>query len=160
VTNLFQKILRPYKKPPPPGLPDSGPFQRTIGYREYVQLVGPLRIAFGWDEEELVDTLQNLLVQINYLGKRGGFMQLTSLPSLVSELPPGFVMTTHEPNAFVVNGTLQTLDDCSPELSFDKASIYSGQKIKLGKERITRNIVLPYRLARSSKSFSLYIRID
>ena len=64
------------------------------------------------------------------------------------------------PSAFAMNGTLQVLDDCTPDLTFAKANVYSGEKIKMGKERVTRHIVLPnYRLTRSSKSFSLYERV-
>ena len=56
------------------------------------------------------------------------------------------------------NGTLQMLDDCGPQMTFDHADIYSGKRITLGKERILRHIVLPYRLARSSRGYSLYQR--
>jgi hypothetical protein len=45
-------------------------------------------------------------------------------------------------------------------LTFDHANIYSGKGIKLGKERILHHVVLPYRLVRSSKSYSYYERID
>jgi hypothetical protein len=51
------------------------------------------------------------------------------------------------------------LDDCSPRLTFEQANVYSGKPITLGKERILRHIVLPYRLTRSSRGFSLYERI-
>jgi hypothetical protein len=52
------------------------------------------------------------------------------------------------------------LDDCGPDLTFDKADIYSDKKIKLGKERILRSVSLPYRLVRSSRAYGLYQRID
>jgi len=48
------------------------------------------------------------------------------------------------------------LDDCTPALTFAKANVYSGEKVRAGKERITRNVVLPYRVARASKSYTLY----
>ncbi|MGH2541950.1 MAG: hypothetical protein ACRDIB_04085, partial [Ardenticatenaceae bacterium] len=48
VTNLFQKVLRPRRKPAGPGDSDAGPFGKTIGYREYVQLEGTLGIALRW----------------------------------------------------------------------------------------------------------------
>jgi hypothetical protein len=52
------------------------------------------------------------------------------------------------------------LDDCGPKMTFEHADIYSGKRITLGKERVLHHVVLPYRLTRSSKSYSLYERID
>jgi len=45
-------------------------------------------------------------------------------------------------------------------MTFAHADIYSGKSIKLGHERIHHHIVLPYRLVRSSKSYSYYERIE
>lgn len=154
VTNLFQRILKPYKKTPKPETPDFGPFQRTIGYREYAQLVGTMSVALNLDDAQR-DTFVNLFLNINYFGKRGGFMQLVNVPYVVDELPMQFVDVANEQGAFSVFGTLQMLDDCSPDLPFERVNIFSGVKLKDG-DRIHRNIVLPYRMTRSSKSFSLY----
>ena len=156
VTNLFQKVLKPYKNPPKPGEPDFGPFQRTIGYREYTYLEGPLGVGLGWDGSERRDWLADLLVQVNYFGKRGSFMQVTQLPKFTVELPAGYVLSTRPQEEFPVGGTLQLLDDCAENLPFAKANIYSGEKLRSGKDRITRHIILPYRLSRSSKTYSLY----
>ena len=160
VTNLFQKVLKPYKNPPKLGTPDFGPFQRTIGYREYAQLIGPLGIAVGWESADSNAWIADLMLNVSYLGKRGGFMQMLAPPVTADELPPGFMNATSNPNQFAINGTLQVLDDCAPDLSFDKVNIYSGEKVKMGKDRITRQIVVPYRLKRSSKSFSWYELIE
>lgn len=158
VTNLFQKVLKPYKNRPKPGIVDFGPFQKTIGYREYVHLAGRLGIALGWEGDEVHEWLNDLLLNVNYFGKRGSFVQLIAPPAIVAELPADFVATTRDQSTFTVGGTLQVLDDCAPDLTFAKANIYSGEKVRLGKDRIMRNIVLPYHLTRSSKSFSLYER--
>ncbi len=154
VTNLFQRILKPYKNPPKPDTPDFGPFQRTIGYREYAHLAGPMAIALELDEVQR-RMFTDLLVNINYLGKRGGFMQLIKIPEALEELPPYFIDTTREQASFVVFGALQVLDDCAPSLTFQRANIYSREKLKTG-DRISRNVILPYRMTSSSKSYSLY----
>ena len=154
VTNLFQRILKPYKNPPKPGIPDFGPFQRTIGYREYAQMIGPMAVALELGEKHR-ETFVKLLLNINYFGKRGGFVQLMKTPMDVDELPKQFIDATSEQSSFLVFGTLQILDDCAPSLSFERANIYSGVKLKED-DRIRRNIILPYRMTRSSKSFSLY----
>jgi hypothetical protein len=158
VTNLFQKVLKPRRGEIGLCDPDAGLFQKTIGYREYAQWVGALGVAFKVGEEQ-VAWLSELLLNVNYLGKRGGFVQLLPPTRAADTVPSDFVAATNTPSTFAINGTLQVLDDCAPSLTFAQANIYE-QKEKIGKGRVARQIVLPkYRLTRSSKSFSLYERI-
>ena len=60
---------------------------------------------------------------------------------------------------FLADGIIQQLDDCDSSLTFEKADIYSGKNIRLGKERVLCHVVLPYRPVRSSRGFTLYERI-
>jgi len=132
------------------------PFQKSIAFREYVQFGGPLALAFrGMPFEDL----RPLLVQINYLGKRGVFMQLLRLPSRADELPTGFTVLTEGINGTFPLGTLQMVDDCGPELTFERANVYSSERIRSGKDRIFHHVVLPYRPVRSSHGFTLYERL-
>jgi len=135
------------------------PFQKTIAFREYVQFSGPLALAFqGMSLEEL----KPLLLQINYLGKRGGFIQLLRLTEMAEELPTSFTMLTEGVNGSFPLGMLQMVDDCGPSLTFNKVNVYDQShksRIRPGKDRIFHHVVLPYRLMRSSKSYSLYERI-
>lgn len=159
VTNLFTKILKPRRAPARPGTQHAGPLGKTIGFREYVHFDGPLGIALGGT---LIDParLGGWLVQINYLGKRGGFVQILDPPALVETLPPEFIVVDGDPTRpFPADGIMQQLDDCDASLTFEKADIYSGKRIRLGRERILHHVVLPYRLARSSRGFTLYERI-
>jgi hypothetical protein len=159
VTNLFTKILKPSRTPAKPGARHAGPMAKTICFREYVHLDGLLGIALGGDVDKWPQ-LREWLIQINYLGKRGGFVMLLGPPTLVEALPSGFIEVNGEtPRAFHADGIIQQLDDCDASLTFEKANIYSGKRIRLGKERVLRHIVLPYQLVRSSKSFSYYERI-
>lgn len=159
VTNLFQKVLKPRRGEIVLNVSDAGTFQKTIGYREYAQWVGSLGIAFEVGEQAQDNRLIDLLLNVNYLGKRGGFVQLLPPIHFADALPTEFVGATTAQIAFAVNGTLQVLDDCAPTLTFEKVNVYNT-KTKIGKERVMRQIVLPnYRLTRSSKSFSLYERI-
>ena len=135
------------------------PLQPTIAYREYVNYQGPLRLAcLVPDESPLIERLPELLMQINYLGKRGGFLQLMEHPHVSAERPEGdftyLTATTLQP--FSAEGTLQMLDDCGPDLTFAKADIFNDAKIVLHKDRVLRHIVLPYRHLRSSHSYSWY----
>ncbi len=144
------------------------PFQSTIAYRELVQFGDPLaaptsnvlRIALALPIADPPPWLADAVVAINYLGKRGGFVQLTGRPSKVGERPPDFTPITQDTTSFDLQGTLQMLDDCGPTMTFEHADIYSSKRITLGKERILRHVVLPYRLARSSRGYSLYQRLS
>ena len=162
VTNLFAKILKPRRNPARPGTPHAGPLGKTIAFREYVWAEGKLSIALNVDGGDRAAEMSELLLQINYLGKRGGFVQLLHPPDRVDDLPEGFTFL-NPPGGQVVfdsQGLLQMLDDCGSKMTFEHANVYSGKRITLGKERVLYHVVLPYRLARSSKSYSLYERID
>lgn len=169
VTNLFTKFWRPWefkgkaedKVAAVVEARTEGkyPFQSTIAFREYVQHDGPLGVAFDVEQSQ-VTVFMDLLLQINYLGKRGSFIQLQALPERSEQLPEDYLPIDDNQAQFNLYGVIQMLDDCGPTLTFNRANIYSGERVTVGKERIIRHVVLPYRLARSSKSFSLYERIE
>ena len=139
------------------------PMQPTIAYREYVCYTGTFQLAC-WlsDESPLISVLPGLLMQVNYLGKRGGFLQIMDQPQVSSEQPTGaFVhLTAESAQDLAKEGILQMLDDCGPGLTFAKANIYDSAKIVLHRDRVLRHIVLPYRQVRSSRSYSWYQRIQ
>lgn len=166
VVNTFTKIVRPKKG----GASDSDgsglitPLGSTIAYREYVAYSGTVRIAAQTAAgDRLPDAMTSLFAQINYLGKRGGFVQLQAPPTTGDDVDlhpeQGWVLLTEDQTSFALQGTLQMLDDCDAKMTFAHANIYSGKRITLGKERILRHIVLPYRMTRSSRNFTLYERI-
>lgn len=134
------------------------PLYPTIAYREYVYYRDAFRLAFTLPNGEPPAALHHLLQGVNYLGKRGGFIQIMGPPEQVEQLPPGrFIeLTPDDLRTFNSKGTLQMLDDCGKSLTFQRANIYSAERITLGKERILRHVVLPYRLKRSSRGYSWY----
>lgn len=164
VNNTFVKIMRPHKA----GVKDATgtgletPMGNTIAFREYVSFQDEMQLAFqGMSLTELTPLLFNL----NYLGKRGGFVQLQTIPeekdwSDEDLKASSYTLLTESTTIFPVDGLLQMLDDCGPKMTFEHANIYSGKGISLGRERILHHVVLPYRLMRSSKSYSYYERID
>ncbi len=144
------------------------PFRPTIAYRELVQFGAPLgsvqnnalRIALSSPNGTVSEWLPQVALAINYLGRRGGFMQPLGLPRTVETLSGDFTEVTADSAAFTIDGTLQMLDDCGPTMTFAHADIYNAKRITLGKERILRHVVLPHRLTRSSRGYSLYERRD
>jgi hypothetical protein len=152
VNNTFNRVLRAARSPSP----GQWPYQRTIGFREYVQFGGPLALAFRGMTDELVV----LLAQVNYLGKRGGFIQLLDKPAHAGGLPDGFTLLTEGVNGVFPLGTLQMVDDWGEKMTFDRINIYSDTRITTGTHRIFHHVVLPHRPVRSSRGFTLYERSE
>jgi hypothetical protein len=139
------------------------PMQPTIAYREYAYYRDPFRLAFLVpDEGSLNSELPLLLSCINYFGRRGGFVQIMEQARLEEQLPTGhfFALNADGLQPFSNTGTLQMLDDCGSTLTFQRANIYTPERITVGKERIMHHVVLPYQLKRSSRSYSWYEYID
>ena len=154
VTNLFAKILRRRRGKAAPGTADAGPYQRTIGYREYVYYPAPIRLAVGVTDAKNVPTLTDLLLQISYLGKRGGLVQLLEAPKTIED-DSGFIRLTEAQSEVPARGLVQQLDDCGPKMNFAQANIYESKR----PDRVVHHIVLPYRLAKASRSYTLYERL-
>jgi hypothetical protein len=150
VNNTFKRILRKARSP----APGQWPYQRTIGFREYVQFGGPISLAF----RGMNDDLAPLLAQVNYLGKRGGFIQLLREPQRVDELPGGFTLLTEGVHGAFPMGTLQMVDDWGERMTFDRLNIYSDKRITAGTHRIFHHVVLPHEPVRSSRGYTLYQR--
>ena len=118
----------------------------------YVYLPDSIRFALGTETDNQL-SLERWLLNLNSLGKRGGFMQLMGRPQAIPDANR-YTMLTQETQHFPVYGLMQRVDDCDPKMKWDNANIYTSSRPR----RITRDIVLPYRLKRSSRSYSLYER--
>ena len=158
VNNTFTRILKPRRGD---ASSDRGAYQRTIGFREYVYHAGPIGIGLRFEDANTTGALTNGLLQINSLGKRGGFVQLLAPPQILDTLPGGF-LTVEDNNsgAFQIDGIMHELDDTGPTVTFEQVNVFTDKSIKLGKERVLRRVILPYRLVRSSKAYTYYQRID
>ena len=164
VINTFTKIVRPKKNG---ASDDQGtglftPLGSTIAYREYVSFGGEIGLAFQTDRgEPLPADLAELFLQVNYIGKRGSFMQLLTAPIVSEEATgrDGWIGITEDQTSFHVGGTLQMLDDCGTKVSFEQVNIYSDKRMTLGKDRVVRHIVFPFDMVRSGRDFTLYERI-
>jgi len=156
VNNTFTKVLKPRRGEARPGSKHAGYFQQTINYREYAYLAGPFAIALELNKDADDERLVRWLAHVNYLGKRGSFIQLQDVPQMVDELPPDFLVVDGQLQGFNLGAVLTQLDDVGEGLSFSRASIYSGEKIALGKHRVLRHVALPYRLVASSRGYSHY----
>lgn len=176
ITNLFAKVQKPPRSKSAKSKSedideeeDGKSWTRTVAFREYAYVYGEMGIAFSGNEPEL-DYIKAAILQINYFGKRGSFFQLLEIPKIAENLPGAYfhaksnqiwVPSSNEkiPVSFPL-GIIQVLDDWGPELTFDKLNNYNDEKVLLHKDRLRWNVVFPYRLSRSSKSFTFYERFD
>lgn len=156
VNNTFIKILKPRRNPAKPGSKHVGFFQQTISYREYAQLLGPFGIALAVPDDESADWLARYMLNINYLGKRGSFIQIQGMPVVADDLPVGFIPVNGELGEMPIDAVLTQLDDVGEGMTFAHANVYSGKRIQLGKQRILRHVALPYKLIASSRGYSHY----
>jgi len=159
VTNTFTKILKPMKGKPTLDV-ESGLTRgmiKTIGFREYVQWQGEMCIAFWQEADDDKALWAEWLTSINYIGKRGGFIQAMGDYEKVDTLPDRFTSLEKIGDSFPLDGTLQLMDDCGPSVTFDQINIYSAVKnMRLGKERLLNPVIIPYGVTRSSRSYTLY----
>lgn len=161
VNNTFIKVLKPRRNPAEPGSQDEGYFQRTITYREYAHLEGVLEIALELTQATDPAALTRWLMHINYLGKRGGFMQMVEIPSEIDQLPMEFlILDGHLADETDLSALLTQLDDVNPGTSFEQVSIYTSKQFRLGKDRILHNVTLPYERVASSRGYTHYRRSD
>ncbi|HEY77060.1 MAG TPA: hypothetical protein G4O00_12960 [Thermoflexia bacterium] len=162
VSSLFTKVLKPERNP------ERGrAMQRTIAFREYVHLQGVLALALGGDPDHL-EVVRPLLPHVTYFGKRGSFFQFLPPAGEVEaeegQVPEGFVLLEGRPfwgtegqavREFTL-GIIQRLDDWGPGLTFERVNVYSDEKIRLGRDRIRFDVVLPYRVVRAGRGFTVY----
>ena len=132
------------------------PFGSSISYREYAQWEGRLGIALGEVTTEQADWLIPWLAQINYLGKRGSFVQLQAPPALHEALPEGYLAVGEALEMMPVDALLTQLDDVGAKVSFAHVNVYDKKRLRLGKERVLHHVALPYRLVASSRGYSYY----
>lgn len=163
VNNLFTRILKPTRGDAKDSdgnndlsIKNEGAFTRTIGYREYVHYVGSMSLGLEISETHHVKSLQSLLPHVTYFGKRGGIIQFIPPTKEESHLPPHFTLLEEKPGTYHIDCQLQMLDDCETNTSFEQVNVFTDTKV------VRRQFlaVVPYRLLRSSRSFSEYERFD
>lgn len=164
VANSFSRILKLRREGGEADSESDGPYQKSIAYREYAYLAGQdgeaaLGIAL-WSEAD-ISRLSQWMGSIQYLGKRGSFVQLQSLPTKADVLPARYIEISGKLSGGIpLNSIMQQLDDTSTQVTFDQVSAYGDARIVLGQDRLLRSVLLPYRITASSRGYTVYERID
>lgn len=107
--------------------------------------------------------LRKAAAHINYLGKRGSFMQYYG-DELVEQLKGPFTVRMGEAVGSIGDFFLgQFLDDLGNVASrdlFERVNPYSEKSVELHKHRIFEHHLIPYKQGRSSRRYTEYIRTD
>jgi hypothetical protein len=130
--------------------PDLPPYRPTIAMREFVHYQGTIRLAFDLKTcpPDLIELLLQAAPAINYLGKRGSFLQYlggarqTSLdPTFTQPAAPG-------------KGTI--LDDFGPGASFSALNSFSSTAVKRSTDRKFVETIVPLAVYNSGPGFVHY----
>lgn len=154
VNNSFIKILSEPKDK------KSGPaFISSVGYREFVSFEGDLKVAIRLDglDDEQVKVLADLLMHIHYLGKRGSFVQMMS-QERTEQLGATFSYQMGERTAMSAHVIMQYIDDMGEKATFESINSYDSTSARIGKDRVIKQVFLPYRLQSSSRGYTMYTR--
>lgn len=111
-----------------------------------------------------IGPLTQWLAGINYLGKRGGFVQLLDMPAQVENLPDDYILIAPADGSNIpIPSLMQQLDECSKDLRFKKVNIYETDRVndmKMGVDRVLILVALPYQVVASSRGYTWYARSD
>ncbi len=146
VTHTIVKIRqerRPDKGEPKPSLT---PYLTAVAYREFVYLHGEWRWAFDLATmaERTASAIVSLLPVVNYIGKRGSFVQYLGV-SRVAQLDTSFT----QPH-------LAILDDFGPEANLDVLNSYSATPIRRDKHRKFVKTLVPMGVVNTGPGFTQY----
>lgn len=169
VQNTFVRMLQPARDEAEESTP-SGPFSRTIVYREFVFFRGEMEIALGVDNlgDSECGELVNLALHINHFGKRGSFWQFLGSRKHSGPLPPGFSLRQEDITQYPLDvvglyRVPEYLDEFGPKLrnakdGFERVSTYGKAEIKLDQHRVLQLTLLPYERITGGRHFTYYRR--
>jgi hypothetical protein len=136
--------------------PDLPRYRANVAMRELVHLHGTLSLALGLGSPELAALVTRIAPTINYLGKRGSFVQFLGT-ALADSLDSTFTRPVTEADALVPgSGQRAMLDDFGPGATFSALNSFSATKIQRGVHRVFVDTVIPLHLYNSGPGFYHY----
>ena len=154
VTNTFVKIRQEPKAPTP-----KSPYISSIAYREVVHPLGKWSWAFDlvFCDDALIGQLGRVIPHVNYVGKRGSFIQFLGRLYRQSELGSSFTQPLAA-GEFAVppRSHVRWLDDFGPDADLETLSSFTSKPAKRGKHRRFVETVIPVGLHNTGPGFSEY----
>lgn len=134
------------------------PYIPAVAYREFVYLQGRLRWAFDLATAPhwLAAALIEIAPGINYVGKRGSFVQFVGYNREI-ELGPAFTQPLNSGELKLSSGMqIAELDDFGPEANFEALNSFSAVPIRRDRHRVLRETLVPLGLVNVGPGFSEY----
>lgn len=160
VNHTFIKVKREPKQRTP-----GNPYISTINFREFCFFQGEMTVAIEVSglADEVVENLRIVALHINYMGKRGSFMQFMG-SERAETLGEGFTVPVDHgrwnPGVLGVTQHLDELGEVHAQDLFDRINTYCDKPVSLNKHRVLVHTIIPYRLVRASKGYTEYVRDD
>lgn len=156
VTHTFVKIRQ---EPHDPGENHLRPYIGSMAYREYVHYQGSWRWAFDLadGDDKFAERLVHIAPHVNYIGKRGSFIQYSGMHRLV-ELGAGFTQPVDGKPSFILpqRSHIVPLDDFGPEASLQILSSYTTESAKRDIHRKYVNTIVPLGIINTGHGFTEY----
>ncbi|MGH9353979.1 MAG: hypothetical protein ACRD2G_17760 [Terriglobia bacterium] len=154
VTNTFLKIRQESRGGDP-----AHPYGPAIAYREMIYLQGAW--LWGFDlacgDDLLAQRLVRLAPYVNYIGKRGSFVQYRGLHRS-TELGPRFTQPLESGASWAApaRAHVRPLDDFGPGADLETLSSFTEAKPKRDRHRKFISTIIPVGIVNSGPGFSEY----
>jgi hypothetical protein len=160
VTGTIQNVRQEMRAAERKGHSDSPPYRFTIAMREFVHYRGTILLAFDLETcpEELVALLIQTAPAINYLGKRGSFIQYLH-GARQQALDSTFTEPVETPAADQSpRGHRVMLDDFGPRASFASLNSFAPTEVRRDVDRRFVETIIPLDVFNSGPGFVHYIK--
>jgi hypothetical protein len=152
VTHTFVKIRQEPKNVDP-----GHPYINSIAYREVAHYQGAWHWAFDLaaGDDTLAERLGLVAPHVNYIGKRGSFIQFVRFFRR-SDLGSEFTQSTQTQWVLPPRAHIAPLDDFGPDADLETLSSFTSKKPSRGKHRRFVDTVIPLGLVNTGPGFSEY----
>ncbi|MDI3462621.1 MAG: hypothetical protein OJF50_001442 [Nitrospira sp.] len=154
ITHTFLKVRQEPKTPDP-----LRPYIDSIAYRELAHHQGNWRWAFdlAGGDETLATRLVNIAAHVNYVGKRGSFVQFLGI-SRSTELGPEFTQPIQNQESWQPPSRMHILplDDFGPKADMETLSSFTSKRPIRDKHRRFVRTIIPIGLVNTGPGFSEY----
>jgi hypothetical protein len=152
VTHTIVKIRQERKERTP-----DQPYSSAVAYREFVAMAGDLQCAFDLSTlpESQAGVLLDLLPQISYFGKRGGFVQYLGR-QFAPALNAHFTQPLDRMQRIPVYAHLAMFDDFGPKITWEVLNSYSDKSMKRGDHRKAVLTMVPLGIVSAGPGFTEY----
>jgi len=156
VTETVQRIRQETREQDLLQTPELPPYRPNVAFREIVHYQGDLRFAFDCStcSSRLLQTLIRVAPAINYIGRRGSFIQYLEQVEQ-SKLDGTFTAPAEEVSESAW-GHRASLDDFGSKASFDALNSYTPTQIKRGVHRTFVETHVPLGIRNVGAGFTHY----